>query len=159
MFYANCIRIMCGITRRQQWKRRISNVKLRVKLGLPPIDEIIEERSPRWVGHVIRMKNDRLPKKLLTAWVPKVRRVGRPFKTYGQWLIELLKGRGPVKEIQQKKWQAVALDREKWKTVVQGKYVSQSVAGTRARVARINIQKTRTPRGNSPSLSPISDDD
>ena len=138
VFYAKCIRIMYGITRNQQWKKRISNEKLREKLGLQSIDEIIDSRCLRWVGHVIRMNNDRLPKQILNAWVPVVRRVGRPYKTYGQGLIELLRNRGLEKEIQQKNWQKVALDRDVWKTVVDGTYVSQAVAGTRARIARIN---------------------
>jgi len=129
---------MYGITRNQQWKKRISNEKLREKLGLQSIDEIIDSRCLRWVGHVIRMNNDRLPKQILNAWVPVVRRVGRPYKTYGQGLIELLRNRGLEKEIQQKNWQKVALDRDVWKTVVDGTYVSQAVAGTRARIARIN---------------------
>ena len=107
------------------------------------------------------MKNNRLPKKLLNAWVPTVRRVGRPYKTYGQGLIELLTKRGLVKEIQQQNWQAVALDRVKWKTVVDGTYVSRAVAGTRARMTRINVLRSDTApaRGDSPSLSPISDED
>ena len=88
-----------------------------------------------------------------------VRRVGRPFKTFGQGLIDELKTRGLVKEIQQKKWQVVAKDREVWKTVVNNTYVSRAVAGTRARVARINIQLPTTPHLlGSPRLSPISDD-
>ena len=159
VFYANCIRTMCGVTRRQQWKKRISNETLRQKLKLSSIDYIIGSRCIRWVGHVIRMDQSRLPKKLLNAWVPVVRRVGRPFKTFGQGLIDKLKTRGLVKEIQQKKWQVVAKDREVWKTVVNNTYVSRAVAGTRARVARINIQLPTTPHLlGSPRLSPISDD-
>ena len=144
----------------QQWKKRISNETLRQKLKLSSIDYIdIGSRCIRWVGHVIRMDQSRLPKKLLNAWVPVARRVGRPFKTFGQGLIDKLKTRGLVKEIQQKKWQVVAKDREVWKTVVNNTYVSRAVAGTRARVARINIQLPTTPHLlGSPRLSPISDD-
>ncbi len=37
------------------------------------IEEVIAAKRLRWVGHVARMGEDRLPKKLLFGWLPQKR--------------------------------------------------------------------------------------
>ena len=45
----------------------------------------------RWAGHVARMPEERLPRKLLTGWVEHPRPHGRPEQTFGHALDKALK--------------------------------------------------------------------
>ena len=45
----------------------------------------------RGLGHVWRMPEKRLPKQLLTAWLPQKRPVGRPELTYGQTVVRTVR--------------------------------------------------------------------
>lgn len=62
-----------------------------------------------WVGHVSRIKLNRLPRLMLTAWVQNPRPVGAPLITWGRTLKKHLKKAGrPTKE---KEWMWLAKDR------------------------------------------------
>ena len=51
----------------------------------------IDQRAMRWIGHVARMKDTRLPKQLMFSWVPGAkRRVGRPQKSYGHRIKQMV---------------------------------------------------------------------
>ena len=54
-FHHDCVRIIAGVNRRLQWRRRISMKSLFEKTGLLPIERYIARRKLRWAGHVIRM--------------------------------------------------------------------------------------------------------
>ena len=61
VFQRNCLRIVLGT----QLTDRISNSRLYEKCGsIPPSRAIMKERL-RWLGHVLRMKDDRLQKIVL----------------------------------------------------------------------------------------------
>ena len=101
-FHNQCIRGMCNITRREQWHKHISDSDLREKFKtinrrksdgknnilkpLGTIEDMLTERNLRWGGHVARMKPDRMPRLLLTAWVNNKRPIGRPEQTFGHAL-------------------------------------------------------------------------
>jgi len=59
-------RRMMGIS----WKDKVSNESVRVQTQLEKIDLIIKKRRLRWLGHVLRMDNNRLPR--------QERKPGRP---------------------------------------------------------------------------------
>jgi hypothetical protein len=48
-------------------------------------------RQLRWLGHVRRMPTTRMPKKLLTAWMPLARLIGRPELAYGQTVLRTVR--------------------------------------------------------------------
>jgi hypothetical protein len=48
----------------------ITNQELIDRLGLQTIETYLAQRQLQWLGHVCRMDWTRLPRKLLTAWVP-----------------------------------------------------------------------------------------
>ena len=64
----------------------ISRLKeLRQRLRIDTIDTTITRRQLRWLGHVARVDFDRrLPRRMLSAWVPHPRPVGAPTMTYGR---------------------------------------------------------------------------
>jgi len=51
-------RRLLGIT----WKDKVRNEDIRNQTELQRMDLIIKERRLRWLGHVLRMKDDRIPK-------------------------------------------------------------------------------------------------
>ena len=75
-FYRRCVRTMCRITIRHTIKHRIKTTDLLDQLHIHPIKSYYERRLLRWAGHVARMSTCRLPRKLLTAWVPHPRHNG-----------------------------------------------------------------------------------
>ena len=51
-------RRMMGIS----WKDKVSNERVRTQTQLEKIDLIIKARRLRWLGHVLRMDDNRLPR-------------------------------------------------------------------------------------------------
>jgi len=90
-FHHRCMRSMCRLS---LWHTRHNHVKtstLATRLGIQTIETYIARRQMRWLGHVWRMPEKRLPKQLLTAWLPQKRPVGRPELTYGQTVVRTVR--------------------------------------------------------------------
>jgi hypothetical protein len=69
-FHHRCMRSMCRLS---LWHTRHNHVKtstLATRLDIQTIETYIARRQMRWLGHVWRMPEKRLPKQLLTAWLP-----------------------------------------------------------------------------------------
>ena len=65
-FHNCCIRTILSVTRYQQWRERRRSAHLASTFGMQQlISDFVMEQSLRWLGHLGRMGNDRLPKKLL----------------------------------------------------------------------------------------------
>ena len=60
------------------------------------------------------MPEDRLPRRMLTAWVPTARLTGRPQLTYAHAIVKDLKKLG----LDRVGWGAIAEDRAKWRGLV-----------------------------------------
>lgn len=84
VFHAQCLRAMSRVTRKHTWEHRISSMQLMQELGLDAIDFYVARRQLRWLGHVSRMGWERLPRRMLSAWVPRARPRGAPRLTYGR---------------------------------------------------------------------------
>ena len=65
-FHNHCIRTILGVTRYQQWNERLTSHSLSHRFGLQhSISDIILEQRLRWLGHVGRVDEERLPNRLL----------------------------------------------------------------------------------------------
>ena len=64
-FHNSCLRRICNIF----WPNKISNNDLYRKTGCTSIDLEIKKRRLRWLGHVLRMSPERIPKVAL-RWTP-----------------------------------------------------------------------------------------
>ena len=116
VFFNNCVRSICRVTVRQVYRHRISNEQLQKRLGIKDFDYYYDSRMLRWAGHVARMKKNRLPRQLLTAWVRHKRPVGAPQMTYGKTLKKVLATQGlPTTFAGKRGWAAIAQNRVKWK--------------------------------------------
>ena len=71
-FYNKCLRRIMHITREQQRTRHITSAKVRRWAGMDEaLEDLISSKRLRWLGHVSRMEDTRLPKKLLFGWLHK----------------------------------------------------------------------------------------
>jgi hypothetical protein len=110
-----CLRIILGITKHDH----LHNHTIRQKTEQPEIIELIRRSRLRWLGHVMRMQNDRLPPKLLFAQADGKRPRGRPQNAWKNLIIEDLASRG-----MKLTWFDVVQDRKGWRKVVKGEKVN-----------------------------------
>ena len=109
-FQMRCLRRICGISLRQ---KRTSK-SIRAECGIEAISNIARFRRLRWLGHVARMKDDRLPKRLLFSSLSHLeqteRRPGRLLKSWPDYVREDLRELGIAYH-----WFRLAQDRDKWR--------------------------------------------
>ena len=100
------------------------NEEIRAKTGQCTVAELVTRSRLRWLGHVVRMPEGRLPPQLLYGRVHGPNKVGRPV---GRWrdMIE-----SDLKKRKVQTWYNVAQERVEWRKVVHG----ESVRGRRKQV-------------------------
>ena len=103
------LRLIEGVTRRD----RLRNDDIRERLGIEAITTNVEKGQLRWFGHLHRMEEDRIPKRLCD-WKPNTRRpVGRPRRRWKENIVEALKRRSlTVAEIMETE---LYRDRKQWR--------------------------------------------
>ena len=109
-FHNSCLRRICNIFRHN----KISNNDLYQKTGCTSMEQEIKKRRLRWLGHVLRMSPERIPKVAL-RWTPAGKRKrGRPKTTWRKTVEHELKEMG----LSWGEAQATAKNRDKWKEVI-----------------------------------------
>ena len=74
VFHNRCVRAILGVTRYQQWQERLTTQTLAERFGMTwTIPDVVTEHRLKWLGHVGRMDEGRLPKKLLFGELRKTR--------------------------------------------------------------------------------------
>ena len=89
-FHNRCLRKICRIF----WPNKISNVDLYKKTSCNSAVLEIKRRRLRWLGHVLRMPQDSIPKVALRWTPPGKRKRGRPKMTWRQSVMAELKEMG-----------------------------------------------------------------
>jgi len=72
----------------------------------------IKGRRISWFGHLERMEEDRMPKKIFTQEMEGTRRRGRPRK---RWREEVERD---LQVLGVRRWRELVIDREKWRGIV-----------------------------------------
>lgn len=110
------LRSIANVTRREQWDNRIRNDDIRENLGVSSVEEAARVSRLRWFGHVQRMGDIRLPKRILAAEVPGALSRGRPRRRF----IDSVKSDLEVRGLQLgDQTMCLTGDRRAWKRVVQ----------------------------------------
>ena len=100
-----------------KWQEKIPDTEVLTRAGLPSIPTILMKAQLRWAGHVARMPDSRIPKKLLFGELQTGKRsLGAPKKRYKDTLKVSLKTFG----INPNTWEKEAANRTKWRTLVHG---------------------------------------
>ena len=109
-FHNRCIRSMLGVSRIKQWKERITSKELAETFGITAdMAEILRGHRLRWLGHIARMENSRLPKQLLFYELVRPRPRHGTKKRWRDVAVADLR----VREIEEK-WYEMVQDRKKW---------------------------------------------
>ena len=83
VFQMNCLRHICGISR----LAHVPNVDILSKCQTFSVESQLRSKRLRWYGHVCRMPDTRLPKKVLYGQVKGRGVVGRPRKIWNDVLL------------------------------------------------------------------------
>lgn len=93
------------------WRMKM-NHELYDKFKSPDIIAIIKVRRLEWLGHVMRMQNQRTAKKILEGKPEGRRRIGRPRL---RWLDDV---EADLREMGVKRWRKKAVDRQEWASIL-----------------------------------------
>ena len=73
-FHHRCARAVLGISNKQQWEQHISAEEVRDRWGdKESISTKLRKRRLEWLGHLSRMSEDCMPKKILFSWLARPR--------------------------------------------------------------------------------------
>ncbi|BHF68203.1 hypothetical protein SprV_0301123600 [Sparganum proliferum] len=110
-FHLSCLRRIL----RLNWQDRIPDTDVLERTGILSIYAMLRQIQLRWSGHLVRMDDERLPKRLFYGDVATgSRRQGRPIRRYKDTLKSSLKRL----QINPTNWEELALDRPTWRRTV-----------------------------------------
>ena len=107
-FHLRSLRQICRI----QWTDMIPNYEVLQKCKIGGIESFLIKNQLRWVGHTLRMSNERIPKMLMYGELTNApRKVGRPLLRYKDKLKSNLK----ALDIDLRGWEEVSKQRDQWR--------------------------------------------
>ena len=109
----NCLRNICGVRRTDRVRNEEIRRRCRKKAS---VGERMDQSILRWFGHVERMEDDRLARKVYESEMQGPRCRGRPRKGWMDGVKEVLSKRGL--NIQEAK--ECVQDRREWRSVCRG---------------------------------------
>ena len=112
--YRRWIRCMARVNRLNSRKLRLPSETLEQQLQVENMQHYTDQRMLGWAGHVARMDETRMPRKLLTSYADTKRKVGGQALTYGRMLSKAMKRKGIKND-----WITVAKHRSFWRCQTQ----------------------------------------
>ena len=110
-FHMRSLRRILGIS----WQDKVPNTEVLSRAGLPSMFTLLRQRRLRWLGHVHRMPDGRIPKDLLYGELATgSRHTGRPQLRYRDVVKRDMKAVG----IDTETWENLAADRSQWRGAV-----------------------------------------
>ena len=110
-FHQKCLRRILNI----KWQSMTPDTEVLVRAGTTSIESMVILNQLRWTGHVVRMNNDRLPKRLLYGEFANGKRPRRkPRKRYKDCISQNIKATG----MDSGNWEEKTIDRVCWRSSV-----------------------------------------
>ena len=107
-FHLRCLRKLLNI----KWQDRVPNVEVLKKVGIPSMQALLGKRRLRWLGHVHRMDNSRIPRQILYGELAAgSRKRGRPQLRFK----DACKATMLSFQIDPTNWEATAENRNAWR--------------------------------------------
>lgn len=107
-FHMRSLRRILGIS----WQDKVTNAEVLSRAGLPTLYTLLRQRRLRWLGHVHRMDDGRIPKDILYGELASGRRsTGRPQLRYK----DVVKRDMKALDINTATWEGAAADRATWR--------------------------------------------
>ncbi|XP_074861634.1 eukaryotic translation initiation factor 4E type 3 isoform X2 [Carettochelys insculpta] len=108
VFHLRCLRRIFGIS----WKDRVTNTAILEQAGIPTMHTLLRQRRLRWLGHVHRMNDGRIPKDILYGELASGKRPpGRPQLRYKDVCKRDLR----EVDIELDNWEELADDCSRWR--------------------------------------------
>ena len=109
VFHLRCLRRILSIS----WQDHIANSAVLERAGILSVYTLLRQRRLRWIGHVHRMDEGRIPKQLLYGELAQGKRpVGRPKLSFKDVAKRDMQAIGlPIDS-----WETLGSDRSAWKT-------------------------------------------
>lgn len=105
-------RIFGPLCEHGEWRIR-NNAEIEQLLNKEDIVRFIKSQRLRWMGHVVRMTEDRMPKRMYKATMTGRRIQGRP---RSRWRDEV---ESDLRKMKVRGWGTLVRDREEWRSIVQ----------------------------------------
>ena len=110
-FHLRCLRKIMNI----KWQEKVTNYEVLKRAGIRSMFTVIRTRRLRWIGHLRRMNNNRIPKQIFYGELKMGKRPrGRPKLRYKDVCRKSLK----EFEIEEGRWEEAAENRKKWRRLV-----------------------------------------
>ena len=123
-YHTSCLRKLLKI----KWQDRIPDTEVLKRAGMQSIHTLLKLAQLRWTGHVTRMPDERLPKKILYGELQVGKRShGGQKKRYKDTLKASLKDFN----IPTESWEQIAQDRTKWRGLIKrgaGEYEAKRIS-------------------------------
>ena len=110
-FHLRSIRLILVIS----WQGKVTNSDVMYRAGLPTMYTLLRQRRLRWLGHVRRMEDGRIPKDIIYGELALDRRTtGRPHLRYKDVCIRDMK----ADDIDTMSWEGLAANRTEWRSAL-----------------------------------------
>ena len=110
-FHLRCLRRLLGI----KWQDKITNVEVLRRADMPSMFGLLSQRRLRWLGHVYRMEDERIPKAILYGELSEGQRLkGRPRMRF----MDVCKRDLKSSNIDHNTWESTAANRVLWRASV-----------------------------------------
>ena len=109
VFHNRCARFILDVSKSEQWNEHLSNAVTLERAGLRSVVEMLRTRRLRWLGHVGRMSDDRIPKCVLFGELQKTRPRHGPRKRWRDNIVI------DLEERHINDWYSLAEDRRAWR--------------------------------------------
>ena len=110
-FHLRSIRRILGIS----WQDKVPNTEVLSRAHLPSMYTLLRQRRLRWLGHVHRMEDGRIPKDILYGELATGRRsTGRPHLRFK----DVCKRDMRALDINTESWEGLANDRSRWRSTL-----------------------------------------
>ena len=140
-FHTSCLRKLLKI----KWQDRIPDTEVLKRAGMQSIHTLLKLAQLRWTGHVTRMPNERLPKKILYRELQVGKRShGGQKKRYKDTLKTSLKDFN----IPTESWEQIAQYRTKWRGLIKrgaGEYGAKRISEAEQKRAQRKARAKASP--------------
>ena len=139
-FHTSCLRKLLKI----KWQNRIPDTEVLKRAGMQSIHTLLKLAQLRWTGHVTRMPDERLPKKILYGELQVGKRShGGQKKRYKDTLKASLKDFIPNES-----WEQIAQDCTKWRGLIKrgaGEYEAKRISEAEQKRAQRKARAKASP--------------
>ena len=143
-FHMRCLRRILGIS----WEDKIPNTEVLSRANLPSMFTLLRQRRLRWLGHVHRMEDGRIPKDLLYGELAAGKRnTGRPQLRFR----DVCKRNMKALQMDPDHWEALAADRPRWRSSLKTQLKTGEENLTKAAMEKRARRKAPPPTSNPDS--------